>query len=288
MARALSASRGGTTDSTAVNLLQVLFVLVAMVVQTLPRAYGQSPSDYDRSKEKIRALAGELKAGVESKDGPTGSVQGDRAGKFSAAMKVKLPAIRATVEARTGIHRPTPPKIVKAKVLMHIKGQEGIPFVANPGYRGLSPLGRDGVDYRRGVTNLLRASTDAPAFGPCRKDLRESTPRPTLQPGRYAQLKGLPKVLHDTLYLARTDLPSDPAEAFGQRTSIRVVDEKGKSAAISARSAGVRCLPTRFIVTAKAVHRLQGLHALKNYDKEPDGEGVLNPVIAIKKGIRRR
>lgn len=92
-------------------------------------------------------------------------------------------------------------------------------------------------------------------------------------------IKGVPAqiAIMDVLYIARSDLPEDTEMFLGKNVQVKryntdpnnpVFHEMGGS--------GVTCLPSRVRLSGKFKIIDEGLNALKNYDRDPNGAGTLD------------
>lgn len=87
-------------------------------------------------------------------------------------------------------------------------------------------------------------------------------------------------LLQDILFIKPEQVPLDSDEAFGSDTIvIKYSTDSTSSWAHYAKLEGITCLPSRIRILGRGVYRLEGMPALKNYQNDVYGEGVLSDVI---------
>jgi hypothetical protein len=87
-------------------------------------------------------------------------------------------------------------------------------------------------------------------------------------------------ILLDKLFLSADLVPVDPQEVFGAETLLIPYGSKeDEGALIRMEIYRVPCLPYRMRTTEKADYIDTGLNALKNYDSDPSGRGVMHPFV---------
>ena len=87
-------------------------------------------------------------------------------------------------------------------------------------------------------------------------------------------------VLQDILFIKPEQVPLDSDEVFGADTIIiKYSSNSSSSWAYYANLEGIKCLPSRIRILGRGVYRLEGIPALKNYQNDIYGEGVLSDVI---------
>jgi hypothetical protein len=94
------------------------------------------------------------------------------------------------------------------------------------------------------------------------------------------------QVLMDMLFMKKEDVPLDYKEVFGERVIIRKYHrDKPNLVSLSALGIGVDCLPYRLRATRQYLFKDLGKNALKNYDKDPHGEGEFSAFMKAKLGL---
>jgi hypothetical protein len=110
-----------------------------------------------------------------------------------------------------------------------------------------------------------------PHISTCNKSSTEKIP-----------IRGVPvsnEVISDYLYVHAGDVPLKPLEAFGIETSVYVYTndkEDSVSQTIAGLVSQVGCLPYRSRLVAGALYISRGGDALKNYDGNPHGRGIMH------------
>jgi len=85
------------------------------------------------------------------------------------------------------------------------------------------------------------------------------------------------RALFDMLFMRKSELPLNPDEVFGMNTFVQPFStDKPNAPSLSTVGMGVPCLPYRMRVTRSFSFRDEGLNALRNYDEDPQGEGILH------------
>lgn len=176
------------------------------------------------------------------------------------------------------------------RVIKHLRSDKGIPFPDAAALESASPRKQNrtavsaeskaamlGVQKKASAAMLKRATTvrDIPN---CREDKTEKSPNSARGDGRDPSA-----VLFDMLFVRKNNVPLDPDEAFGKRTLVLPFQENVKTLA-SIATAGIKipCLPYRLRGTGSFFYKDQGLNALKNYDANQNGPGVLNETVKAK------
>ena len=172
----------------------------------------------------------------------------------------------------------------KGKIVKYIRGTEGVPF----------PTQQEIFERLLGTETELRAKFDrimeqskkaaedfinhTPTIKICSQSLTRK--RPLTQEDRQALKANKIEVYEDILVLPEEDLPKDPDQAFGKLIMVKgYKGEKFDSVAAFAEALKMNCVPTRLRVTGKFAYWQEGLDAVLNYDKNPDGNGELHPLV---------
>ena len=91
------------------------------------------------------------------------------------------------------------------------------------------------------------------------------------------------RVFYDVLYLPEDLIPTDPTEVFGIQTDLRPYGgNSGEGVHVLMEVDDVPCVPYRVRITQTTKYIDTGRNALKNYDKNPAGEGEFHPFIVQK------
>jgi hypothetical protein len=84
----------------------------------------------------------------------------------------------------------------------------------------------------------------------------------------------------DYLFVSEDLVPIDVSEVYGAKTSlIPYGPHEEKATLIRMEIYGVPCVPYRMRTTGKADYFDTGLNALRNYDSNPAGKGVVHPFV---------
>lgn len=87
----------------------------------------------------------------------------------------------------------------------------------------------------------------------------------------------------DFLFLDPSQVPSQSDTSvqsiFGKKVQLKVLTEDNQGGQSLAKSFNLDCLPSRFRITKGRIYRESGEYALRNYDSNPHGQGVLHPVM---------
>jgi hypothetical protein len=115
---------------------------------------------------------------------------------------------------------------------------------------------------------MLRARPLPPCSGPGRQATALSA-----EPSKD------PAVTQDWLIVAPSQrLPDNFKEALGARVLVtRYNTEKPDGLTLAASGLPLHCLPARIRVTADYAYQYEGTDALRNYDQDPNGAGVIHP-----------
>lgn len=95
-----------------------------------------------------------------------------------------------------------------------------------------------------------------------------------------ASLKGLPPntPLMDKLYIQKSEAPEDIEQLLGKFVQVlRYEQDPNNLVYQQMLGSGVNCLPSRVRITAKFKIIEEGLNALRNYDRDPNGIGIAVP-----------
>jgi len=181
------------------------------------------------------------------------------------------------VEAK---YRDMPPELSNKPVVAYIRGGQGISLplekeILAP-YIPTTTQVQEAKDQAEQMlaTSLQHSPEKDSAYKPIETCLDSSNER--------LQIKGMkqgPSVYLDTLYIREEDVPLKPHEAFGTNIQLRTFRRDPRdplSQAISAYPEMITCLPFRIRIIDGAVFFAKGGAALKNYDGNPNGSGVVN------------
>ena len=85
-------------------------------------------------------------------------------------------------------------------------------------------------------------------------------------------------VLADILFIHDSDMPKDTKTVLGENVDVREIKRSRRQDMnlMAARTFGATCLPLRVRITGKYTIRETGMHAVRNYDKNPNGKGALH------------
>ena len=199
--------------------------------------------------------------------------------RFMARLKAKLIAVKSQ---RAG----SPEKEETVSVVRHLRSTNGAPLakaaeVAPPNSKGeieklrqkraQNPRERSAQARKAGYTKLLTP----PELQSCAKGetvkQKNSTPFPS----------DSSRIRFDILYL-KSDAREivDPRSSFGEKITTHVyTTNKADLLSLKATHHGAPCLPFRIRVTDKFVYFHMGADALRNFDRHPDGKGVVTDEI---------
>ncbi len=175
------------------------------------------------------------------------------------------------------------PKVSEdAPILKHYRGTQGIPLPGNDEL--ISPFSDIPMDeVKKEITEKY-----LPEYKKSYEALLENPSLPTCQESRTfkAEVEGPlgkeydDQVFMDVLYLPENLNPLTPETYFGQTATLRTyVSESGNPVSIVARTLGVWCLPYRIRITGKNRFVHIGADALKNFERNQNGQGELNKEI---------
>ena len=154
----------------------------------------------------------------------------------------------------------------------HIMGKDGIPF-PNP----------EQIVFKPPPT-----STPSPLGTPTPHPVW--SPEPYTRPTKCERNETVRQEIHsdgddgvilvDKLFVSEDLVPVDPQEVFGAETLLIPYGPKeDKGTLIRMEIYRVPCVPYRMRTTGKGDYIDTGLNALKNYDANPSGKGVLHPFV---------
>ena len=162
-------------------------------------------------------------------------------------------------------------------IIKHLRSDQGIPF---PSKDEVKPIIKLSAEQRREATTkyleimnkMKKMQEHVPELPRC---LENRTTK--VASGYKTGQEDSKEVLFDMLFIRRGDLPMDTSDVFGKRTIVRpYYTDTPNSPSLSALGAGVKCLPFRFRATKSFGFTDEGTNALKNYDKNPYGAGILH------------
>lgn len=165
-------------------------------------------------------------------------------------------------------------------ILRHIRSNKGIalPKAKNLEAIRYQPRSRTDAIHTKWRQALVENNTKPKLIPNCIKD--SSDKLPSNFNGSKLQEE---TVLFDMLFIRKEYAPIDPEEIIGRQTIIiPYTQEKATMASIAASGVKIPCLPYRVRGTAKFFIKDQGLNALKNYDKDPNGSGSLHEIMKLK------
>ncbi len=168
------------------------------------------------------------------------------------------------------------PSQANSRIIQHIKGTAGIPLPNAQQIPDVLPseipkelLQQSLAETQAAVIESLRTAKALPR---CQADRTTKT-----ETGyALAELDGSRLEMDLLIIPAGSKLPLPAAQLFGTATTVIEYDSETVTA-LAVQSLPVECLPTRIRATRKFVHVQEGLDALRNYDKDQHGEGVLLP-----------
>ncbi len=192
--------------------------------------------------------------------------------------KTILENIARSVEAKYS----SMPRSVESKpVIAYIRGNAGIPLPTESDlmsrYKITPHMKEEIVDrlYEASQKIYAKMTHPVPAGTPSMETCIDSSVE-------TIPINGMPrsdKVILDTLYLRREQVPTKPQEVFGSNVVIRSFLRDANdplSLAIYAKKDQIGCLPFRMRVVAGTMYLSHGGPALKNYDSAPHGLGILH------------
>lgn len=163
-------------------------------------------------------------------------------------------------------------------IVKHLRSTEGIPFPERatnvdkpkiePGTADFSFVERVRAQFRRG-----RRDRSIPE---CKDDRTDKTLL------RKLKKKEEPIGIFDVIFIRAEQLPRDPDLAFGVKTKIFQYSEDNGAANIAINGSTISCLPFRMRMTSGYLFTDQGLNALKNYEQDLNGPGILTEPMKVK------
>lgn len=170
-------------------------------------------------------------------------------------------------------------------VISHLRADKGIdikPLSVAPA-KSLSLSGSVPKDTEKTVTEakseMIRRNTSVSPIPECKKDELEK--KPSGYKPKSKNERGL--VFFDVLFIERKDLPLDPEVVFGDQTKVFPFSVEDKTPlAQSIEGLNLPCLPYRIRGTPLNFIRAKGVSALKNYSKDPNGNGELHEIMKLK------
>ena len=203
------------------------------------------------------------------------------------ALQLQKIPVKDILSGKTKI-KPTLPSYVEKDpewvnnlpITLHLRGQQG---TALPKAEKLRAARKEAAKKEpptdsSSIQLLSKASNDfkerlskiAP-LPECRRDQKVFT--------EYATPNG-EGILQDILFIKPEQVPLDSDEAFGSDTIvIKYAADSSSSWTHFAALEGIKCLPSRIRILGRGSYRLEGMPALKNYQNDLYGEGVLSDVI---------
>lgn len=177
------------------------------------------------------------------------------------------------------------PAPMELPVIKHYRSTHGIPLPKAEEIPDLFNLSREEIEtgvkeaFRQALPELARLYTAQPLplceeskteKGVVLKGPEGRKTRKTAPADKSASLK------FDVVYLLPEQMPLNSEMTLGAKTTVRPYRAGSKDkASLLAQLSQIPCLPYRVRVTEKARYVHYGLDALKNYDKNPDGKGIL-------------
>lgn len=129
----------------------------------------------------------------------------------------------------------------------------------------------------RASKHFLDQLSKIPPLPECHRDVKDFSAYPTPNGD---------SILQDILFVSAEQVPLDVDEAFGDKTIVVKYSAENPSSWMQfAQLEGIKCLPSRIRISGRGVYRLEGIPALKNYQSDSSGDGVLSD--AIKAKVRR-
>ena len=192
--------------------------------------------------------------------------------------------------------RPSSKPLENPTVLRRIRGSSGIPFssartkpelasppddtdeinakadLLNRSLENAQDQSGSMLDEREDEKETLEWSSKAPEIPSCRgASTRENQMR-------EQRTREGDQLVRDILFVAADQrMPDNAQKALGTRTEILVYDRENNGfGTFAAMGLPIECLPTRIRITGNSVYVDQGLNALKNYDADQRGQGVLD------------
>lgn len=155
----------------------------------------------------------------------------------------------------------------------HLRGKEGVPFPT----QGEIVWDPDPPSWRAAVEEGRRRETISIPPKPYQRPSkceRNETKREILYPDSNEK-EG--DIIYDLLFLPENLETEESAEVFGKKTRLRAYGP-GADPSVYTRmeTHDVPCVPYRFRMTNIASYTDSGLNALRNYDKDPSGPGILH------------
>ena len=158
--------------------------------------------------------------------------------------------------------------------LSHQKGTEGIPF-PKPEEVVLEPYPTD--TPAPPTPTPIPLPTDTPYQKPLRCETNETIRDPS------HPVDDQETVLYDYLFVSRDLAPLDPGDVYGMATTVLPYDSPLTDEQFTRMEIyKVPCLPYRMRMTTTAYYQDTGLNALKNYDKDRAGKGMISSFIQQK------
>jgi hypothetical protein len=177
-------------------------------------------------------------------------------------------------------------ELPEAQVIKHLKGDEGIAFPKREDMEKYyeEKYGKE-IPYneekevkklQKEAQKELKEQLTPIKFEACKLSTKENQ---VIADPNSSNAKDLEM---DLLFIAEEDLPktnTDYFELFGKKTDLKIISKWSLGIQQAAKSININCLPTRFRATKSVVFQEQGAYALRNYDKDPHGEGEVHVTI---------
>jgi hypothetical protein len=185
--------------------------------------------------------------------------------------------IAATPESETSnavvpaSHQPNDPEMFNIPAASHVRSNEGIPF-PQQSELVLDPEPPAYMEVLRASKQPYIPKPKMPYVRPGKCEANQTKRIPLVSP-----VEGEERVLSDVVYLPQELIPMDANELYGEHAKLWGYGPNGaESVYTRMETHAVPCVPYRFRVTTKANYEDSGVNALKNYDKNPSGDGILN------------
>ncbi|MCB0336780.1 MAG: hypothetical protein KDD62_10765 [Bdellovibrionales bacterium] len=170
----------------------------------------------------------------------------------------------------------------KPKVIRHIKGNHGIPFASKEQIDAANKkiIQENMPDVAKFAEQHLAAMVKQKE-----KAMQTVEPVPLCKTTATHKTQGGelgsdPKgtIISDILILPDDTLAEmDPLELFGRKIQVLMMTPDNKALPSQlAHSLGINCLPGRVRITKEFLYTHYGKDALRNYDKNPNGPGILD------------
>jgi hypothetical protein len=177
-------------------------------------------------------------------------------------------------------------ELPEAQVIKHLKGEEGIPYPTKEemqkyyderyGKEISYNVDEEAKKLQKEDQKELKEQLTPIKFEACKLSTKENQ---VIADPNSSNAKDLEM---DLLFIAEEDLPktnTDYFELFGKKTDLKIISKWSLGIQQAAKSININCLPTRFRATKSVVFQEQGAYALRNYDKDPHGEGEVHVTI---------